>query len=508
MKTISFILLLFSCLQTNAQTLIYLQNDSLYVENGLQIYSDGGLNISGSSNIVLHGTFHVTDNSGSGGENWIDNTTGGAISSNSTGDVIFQSSGMQVFSGNTKFYNLEINNPAGVQLNNNLEVRNNLTLTNGVVNTGAFRLFVSNGNSNAISAGTGNTNYSQSWVNGNLRRNIFSNNSSYDFPVGNASQNNLLVFGNNNLSGVNYLDASFGAKPGNDAGLNVTERGTNYLSVNNGGVWYLTPDANPTGGSYNLKLFFNGFSGMNDDMFSILRRNDASSNAADWIVPVNSSLPTSGSAGRIVSSGFALRNGLTTFSQFGIGESGAPLPVQLISFRGWNEGTVNHLQWETSSEINSDFFDVQRTNNLTENFSSIGKVDAAGISSSLLTYNFIDENPFSGKNIYRLSLVDKNGNQNLSNVVEIDLNEMSSVISAFPNPATDNIQLTINSSEEKNSSIEIMDELGRIIYSREISLVNGNKQFVFDTKDFAAGNYFISISAEGKLMKTIKFVKE
>jgi hypothetical protein len=37
-----------------------------------------------------------------------------------------------------------------------------------------------------------------------------------------------------------------------------------YTSVNNGGVWYLTPDASPSSGKYALQLYFTGFAGLAD----------------------------------------------------------------------------------------------------------------------------------------------------------------------------------------------------------------------------------------------------
>ena len=53
--------------------------------------------------------------------------------------------------------------------------------------------------------------------------------------------------------------------------------------------------------------------------------------------------------------------GLTGFSG-GTGSAGAsddpqsPLPVELVSFVGWNDGAVNELEWITANEINNDIF--------------------------------------------------------------------------------------------------------------------------------------------------------
>lgn len=36
------------------------------------------------------------------------------------------------------------------------------------------------------------------------------------------------------------------------------------------------------------------------------------------------------------------------------------LPIELLSFTGWNEGAVNQLEWVTASEFNNDYFDIER----------------------------------------------------------------------------------------------------------------------------------------------------
>ena len=212
-----------------------------------------------------------------------------------------------------------MNAAGGLSLNNNFTVNNKLRFINGKINTFTNYVFHNKSNAAFLENDASNSAYINSWVNGNLRRLITTNTSTYDFPVGNAAQSNLLQFINNNIAGTNYLTASFGPKPGTDAGLNVSENGNSYVAVNDGGVWYLSPNAAPSGGNYALQLYFNGFNGLSDNQFGILRRPDASTNAADWIVPPGSSLEAINGPGRLVSDGYARRINISSFSQLGIG---------------------------------------------------------------------------------------------------------------------------------------------------------------------------------------------
>ena len=94
------------------------------------------------------------------------------------------------------------------------------------------------------------------------------------------------------------------------------------------------------------------------------------------------------------------------------------LPIELISFTGHSEGVVNKLEWSTASEINNDYFTLERSEDGI-NFTEIGKVVGAGNSTSKLNYTFIDEKPLYGINYYILRQTDYNGDYELSNIVAI-----------------------------------------------------------------------------------------
>src|SRR5438874_746408 len=302
----------------SAQQVLQVSNGVVItIQNGIDISLQGGITLENGSSLVNNGTLRLKNNSIANISDLTDYSAAGALSG--SGLVIFNSTNSHNFNGATSFYKLYMEAGGGVILNNNLTVNNTLRFINGKINTGPNFIFLNNNSAASLENDVANTGYANSWLNGNLRRSITGNTSIYDFPVGNTTRNNLLQFVNNNLTGAGYLTASFGAKPGGDAGLNVMENGANYIAVNNGGVWYLTPGANPSGGNYALQLYFNGFTALTDNLFGILRRNEGSNNAADWKVAAGSALETYNGLGRKVSDGFARRINISTFSQLGIG---------------------------------------------------------------------------------------------------------------------------------------------------------------------------------------------
>ena len=98
------------------------------------------------------------------------------------------------------------------------------------------------------------------------------------------------------------------------------------------------------------------------------------------------------------------------------------LPITLLSFTGKSlTNTTNLLEWITSTEINNDYFTLERSSD-AQNFSAIGIVNGAGNSNISLNYNFIDDSPLKGINYYRLKQTDFDGVFSYSNSIALTNN--------------------------------------------------------------------------------------
>lgn len=262
--------------------------------------------------------------------NWYNDATNPVfINANNTGSVVFYGTSTQIVGGTgnpTKFENLILNNAAvnALDLENDAEVTANLTFIDGIISTNQNKLIISNTDSASI-VGYNDTQF----INGHLRRHITTNSQTYSFPLGNGlttSDYYLAELVNHNLTGTNYIDATFGPLAHhNDADMNVSEvAGMTYNSVATEGVWFLTPDAAITGGSYDLRCYIGNFSGLYDNRFAILSRADSSLTAADWSADPagigNPGINPADGEGRLLSDGYALRQGYSHFTQFGIGK--------------------------------------------------------------------------------------------------------------------------------------------------------------------------------------------
>lgn len=423
-----------------AQEVLRVQNGAiLTVGSGAVLTLNGGITLDNGSKLNHSGTITVKSYGASGMGDWVDN--GVTPYGYGSGTTVFNGAATQTVSSLNSFGSVTMNGTA-LSLGSDMTA-GSWVLTSGVVTTNAFKVVATSTAATAIQAGGTNPNYTVSWIDGMVRRYIApSTVDSYDFPIGGGGGSNLVTLANltaNPLTGTQYLDVNFGAKPGNDNGLIVTEDGHPYIDVNTGGVWHITPDAEPGGGKFDLLCYFSGFSGLQDNEFALLERPDGSSNAADWTVPSGSSLPDGGTVGRTVAGGYARRNGLTAFSQWGVGQTAVPLPVTLIGFQAERvSSALVALDWKTTMEENSKGFSVERELDSSAGFSAVGFVPSlapGGNSSVELAYTFTDTNSYSGISYYRLRQEDLDGRWVYSGVKAVAGSGDGGVtVSLFPNP--------------------------------------------------------------------------
>ncbi|MBI5917160.1 MAG: T9SS type A sorting domain-containing protein [Bacteroidetes bacterium] len=139
------------------------------------------------------------------------------------------------------------------------------------------------------------------------------------------------------------------------------------------------------------------------------------------------------------------------------------LPAELVNFDGKLEGHAAHLNWQTASEVNNDFFLVEKSDD-GWHWMELGKVNGNGTTTQQHTYYFADQQPVIGLNYYRLRQVDFDGKEAFSKVVVVNVNPKGSGLFVHPNPATDELFLK-NMEEGKFDALHIFDGQGRVVFS-------------------------------------------
>lgn len=166
-------------------------------------------------------------------------------------------------------------------------------------------------------------------------------------------------------------------------------------------------------------------------------------------------------------------------------------PLTLKDFNVTKKNRQNVVTWKTETESNTSVFEIERSKDGIA-FNRIGGIKAAGNSNTPLNYQFIDNTPNYGINYYRLRTIDKNNSMSFSMIKNVK-NEAVTAFTLYPNPVISAMKVDINSAIRDNGFITLTDIGGRLVYNRQISLLEGNNTFDIDMKNLAPGAYAVKI---------------
>lgn len=411
----------------------------------------------------------------------------------STSQVSFVGSADQIITGssNTAFYNLKLNKSGGdLLLSKDISVSNNLTMTagdfdlqNSSVDLGATGIIQSETESNRIKVGDPSTNTGTIYYTRTV-------NSVSGYDPANLG---IAITTDQNLGSITVVRG------------HQRQQGTgSYTSNYSLARYYIVPGIGEIDGSNsNVQLFYW------EAELGVSHPDESNLVAYQQIVEGGSNVWTPLDGAVSVASNYVLPAAspydsyvygdayasLTFNDRFTIGSSDAPLPVELLSFTAEKFGDdVVDLKWQTVTEVNSDYFIVQRSSDGL-NWENINRVAAAGNSNSIINYQLFDYEPLFGQSYYRLKQFDFGGAFTYSQIRTVSFDQFA-IINVYPNPTSGPVYID----SEYAVDIQVFDFSGRVILQKE----NSNS---CDLSDQAAGVYYVRISTQTSV-QTEKIVLE
>lgn len=139
------------------------------------------------------------------------------------------------------------------------------------------------------------------------------------------------------------------------------------------------------------------------------------------------------------------------------------LPFQLLDFSARQNKKAIDLNWKTTSEENIIAYNLERSINGTT-WEKAGTISANHSNLPIKQYQFMDLQPFNGKNYYRLASVETTGRIQYSPVISIifSAQDISGGVSVFPNPFKDHIMISADKNE-KIRQVEIFASDGSLV---------------------------------------------
>jgi len=178
----------------------------------------------------------------------------------------------------------------------------------------------------------------------------------------------------------------------------------------------------------------------------------------------------------------------------------APLPIELIDFNAsLFEGFVR-LNWQTASEINNDFFTIERSID-GKKFNSLSVIKSEGSKHETSDYQYDDLNFPKGQIYYRLRQTDMDGTSSLSKTIKIHTDGKSIDVLIYPSPSSEFIAVQASGLVKEQIRIELFDCTGTL--KRETIIPAGSTISYIDTQTLYSGTYFIKI-IDGSQVSTQK----
>jgi len=186
-----------------------------------------------------------------------------------------------------------------------------------------------------------------------------------------------------------------------------------------------------------------------------------------------------------------------------------PLPVTLTSFNVYQEQDRAVLEWQTVSELNSDYFEIERSaDNLL--WETIGEVKAAGWSTEEINYTWMDTDPIRQQSYYRLKQVDRDGSVEYLPIRSFQYLSDGFTHISIENPVRHDLILELNADKEvlESGSLElnILNMSGQHIRGSRFILNDGVNRINIPLNGVSPGVYFISVIQGRRTVFTEKFV--
>ena len=185
---------------------------------------------------------------------------------------------------------------------------------------------------------------------------------------------------------------------------------------------------------------------------------------------------------------------------------GISLPVEGLELAASYENDMVKLNWATEREINSDYFEVQRSIDGSL-FGPIGMVSAAGQSNAIQHYTYPDRELFTETVYYRLKVVDVDGSFSFSNTVAVSPLKIATLDwRVAGNPVVNHKLKLEGSALQESMQVMMYDTQGKLIMRHAIEPGTGETTLDIPGST-SSGVYILNMHTSQKQLSKRLFVE-
>lgn len=181
-----------------------------------------------------------------------------------------------------------------------------------------------------------------------------------------------------------------------------------------------------------------------------------------------------------------------------------PLPVELLDFKAELREKRVRLSWSTASEVNNDYFTVERTNKDMQEYTVINRVPSYMHNSNiLLNYESWDEEPIEGLSYYRLKQTDFDGQFTYSDHEPILIGEARQfeITNVYGHTSADG-QFMVEFLYDSEMPVDLLitDASGRVVLKENNIMATPGVNRVNINQSLSRGIYFVVLQNQNGLV--------
>ena len=167
--------------------------------------------------------------------------------------------------------------------------------------------------------------------------------------------------------------------------------------------------------------------------------------------------------------------------------AGAPLPVTIKNWQSNLENKVVKLSWSTTYNVPNTHFEIQRSRDGNDFQTVHQRISIAGESN----YSWTDLSPLSGKNFYRLKIIET-AKTNYSRIISIINDPKQLIVSLYTDASQLYVQL--NCQRDQSVAIAIFNSSGTVVKQQRLQLNSLNTPVKIPISELATGNYYLTVT--------------
>jgi hypothetical protein len=180
---------------------------------------------------------------------------------------------------------------------------------------------------------------------------------------------------------------------------------------------------------------------------------------------------------------------------------GQVLPVRFGNLRATRRQQSIRLEFSNLTESGIAFYSVERSSD-GQHFKSLARLNPTGNNGGQAAYQYLDNHPARGLNIYRIKAVESNGATVYTSMVRMNLSVTGNGLLLYPNPASSELWLQVNDLPAGRYRLKIYNAAAQLVNVQSLRHNGGAVSEKILLRSYTTGMYTVEVSGAAILFRS------